>query len=89
MDAYLGHRLPGLVQDLGLEGFGVDGTVAVGHPGDPAFEVVRAGWPGMRSAAAAVGLDESEFGVLDHIFDAPDTTMVTMTHFTSWGRKPM
>lgn len=91
MWSYFGRRLPGLVQRLGFDNFGHEGTVRCGRGGDPLahFYSLSLRSPGATEPLIAMGVQTRE--QLDHVvhmYDDPSFEFVGPTIFAAWARCP-
>jgi 2-polyprenyl-3-methyl-5-hydroxy-6-metoxy-1,4-benzoquinol methylase len=91
MRTYFGRRLPGLVERLGFENFGYEGTVRRGRAGDQLvrFYSLSVRSPGARERLIAMGVQTRE--QLDHVlhmYDDPSFEFVGPTIFAAWARRP-
>jgi SAM-dependent methyltransferase len=91
MRTSFGRRIPGLIERLGFENFGYEGSVNLCRGKDPTARFYSLGGriagPRERLIAAGVQTREQLDHVL-HMYDDPSFEFVGPTYFAAWARRP-
>lgn len=84
-DAYVGRRVPGMVDAPGWDELGTACDTETAHRGDPAYEALRLAWPEYAATGQRLGIEETALNPLGRVFA---TLLISISLVAAWARCP-